>query len=196
MCIVFSSRSHKYFWMVLTTLPILMMRLCLPLYRAEPRSNLYKELITNSHGDRMKQIVALLCCLLVLGCTIGVNLDTPENTVGTWVRSYNDRDVEGIYITLSKGYIMANGGEERVKANIGAMLEEAKKSETTYIVKGIGLLALSKEQPGSSSSNGPIYLARMDKKYSENGEKLAEEIILNFRVVKEDGEYKIDDFWD
>ncbi|MBU7023529.1 MAG: hypothetical protein HXS40_05120 [Theionarchaea archaeon] len=144
----------------------------------------------------MKQIVALLCCLLVLGCTIGVNLDTPENTVGTWIRSYNDRDVEGIYITLSKGYIMANGGEERVKANIETLLEEARKSETTYIVKGIGSLALSKEQPGSSSSNGPIYLARVDKNYSENGEEQVEEIILNFRVVREDGEYKIDDFWD
>jgi hypothetical protein len=159
------------------------------------QGNLYKEQITNSHGDLMKQVLALLCCLLVLGCTIGVNLDTPENTVKTWIRSYNDRDVEGIYITLSKAYIMANGGEEQVKADIRAMLEEAQESGITYTVKGIGMLALSTEQPGLSSDR-TIYLARMDKEYAEQGEKKVEEVILNFAVVKEDGKYKIEDFWD
>ncbi|MBU7038206.1 MAG: hypothetical protein HXS52_09745 [Theionarchaea archaeon] len=139
--------------------------------------------------------MALLCCFLVLGCTIGVNLDTPENTVNTWVRSYNDRDVEGIYITLSRAYIMANGGEERVKSIIGTMLEEAEESEISFTVKGIGLLALSTEQPGLSSGR-TIYLARMDRKFTEEGEKRVEEVFWNFAVVKEDDKYKIEDFWD
>lgn len=152
-------------------------------------------MITNSYGDPMKQIMAVLCCLLVLGCTIGVNLDTPENAVRTWIRSYNDRDVEGIYITLSKAYIMANGGEERVKDNIRTMLEEAEESETTFAVKGIGMLALSAEQPGLPSDR-TIYLARMDKEYTAQGEKVVEEVFFNFAIVKEDGKYKIEDFWD
>lgn len=90
---------------------------------------------------------------------------------------------------------MANGGEERVKSIIGTMLEEAEESEISFTVKGIGLLALSTEQPGLSSGR-TIYLARMDRKFTEEGEKRVEEVFWNFAVVKEDDKYKIEDFWD
>lgn len=143
----------------------------------------------------MKKSVALPLCFLLLGCTIGVNLKTPEETVGTWVRSFNDRDVEGMYLTLSEEYIFAHGGEEKTKADIKAMLEEARKQEMKYRMKRIGMLAMSEEGDLPPSGEN-IYLATLDKEYIEDGEKKVEEILLNFKVVKEDGEYKIIEFWD
>jgi hypothetical protein len=141
----------------------------------------------------MKKSVALPLCFLLLGCTIGVNLKTPEGTVGTWLRSFNDRDVEGMYLTLSKEYIFAHGGEEHTKAEIRAMLEEAKKQEIKYRVKGIGVLVTSEGDPVAGEN---IYLANLDKEYVEDNEKKVEEILLNFKVLKEDGKYKIEEFWD
>ena len=142
----------------------------------------------------MKKLLALSLCFLSLGCIVGVNLKTPEETVKTWVRSYNDRDVKGIYVTLSKSYVFANGGEERVKADIKSMLEDAKELNITYKTKSIGRLALPKEEDEPILVD--IYLVKMDKEYTENGEKKTEELILNFKIEKEDGKYKIAEYWD
>jgi len=142
----------------------------------------------------MKKLLALSLCFISLGCIVGVNLKTPEETVKTWVRSYNDRDVEGMYVTLSKSYIFGSGGEEQVRADIKSMLEDAREQNITYKIKSIGQLALPKEEDHPPLVD--IYLLKMDKEYTENGEKKTEEIILNFKMEKEDDKYKIAEYWD
>ncbi len=143
----------------------------------------------------MKKFLALFLCLLLSGCAIGIHLGTPEDTAASWIRSFNDRDYKGIYLTLSSEYVANNGGEEKVKADIKAMLEDAEKKNITYKIKAIGHLAMFKEDYQPPEGEDTL-LVRLDKTYIENGEKKAEEIILNFKVRKENGEYKILDYWD
>lgn len=140
----------------------------------------------------MKQLLAVLLCIMVLGCAIGINLNTPENTVKSWVRAFNDRDVKGMYLTFSEEYITENGGEKEVKATIKALLANAKEKNIKYLLKGVGIITPAQD----ISRAGNVYLARIDMEYTEQGEKKAEEILLNFKIVKEDGKYKILDYWD
>jgi hypothetical protein len=140
----------------------------------------------------MKQLLAVLLCVIFLGCAIGINLTTPENTVKSWVRAFNDRDVKGIYLTFSEEYITENGGEEEVKASIKTLLENAKKESIKFKLKGVGVITPSQDV----SKAGDIYLARIDMEYVQDGEKKVEEVFLNFKLVKEDEKYKIVDYWD
>ncbi|MGD2248881.1 MAG: hypothetical protein PVF58_10790 [Candidatus Methanofastidiosia archaeon] len=140
----------------------------------------------------MKQLLAVLLCVIFLGCAIGINLTTPENTVESWVRAFNDRDIKGMYLTLSEEYITENGGEEEVKANIKILLENAKKESIKFRLRGVGVITPTQDV----SQAGDVYLARIDMEYVLDGEKKVEEVFLNFKFVKEDGKYKIVDYWD
>jgi hypothetical protein len=142
----------------------------------------------------MKKLLAPFLCFLSFGCIVGVSLETPEETIQTWIRSYNDRDVEGMYLTLSKSYIFANGGEEQVKEDIEKIFESAREQSLRYTLKSTAQLALPREEDQKVLTD--IYLARMDREYRDGGEKVSEEIILNFRIEKEDKKYKIAEYWD
>ena len=143
----------------------------------------------------MKNLLALSLCLLFMGCIIGVDLSSPEETVATWIRSYNDRDVKGVYATLSDEYILANGGEEEVKESIAEMIEETREEEIKYTMKTIGKLSGSQDEETGELPD--IYLVRIDKSYvDETGTEKTEEIILNFEMKKYDGSYKIVTYWD
>ncbi len=144
----------------------------------------------------MRKLLSVFLCSVLLGCIVGVNLTTAEDTIETWIRSYNDRDTEGIYITLSKEYVENNGGETVVKDNIETMLANATKKDATYELKSIGQLAQPPTGENATHEFFDIYLARINKKYTEDGEKKSEEIILNFEIKKEDEKYKIVDYWD
>jgi hypothetical protein len=155
-------------------------------------SNLYKRKVVKYYGDPMKKLVALSFCFLFLGCIVGIKLDTPEDAVTSWVKSFNDRDVKGMYLTLSEEYIVANGGEEKVREDIRIMLEYAADQNTSYVIKSIGRLAIFRDEYLGED----IFLVRIDREYVENDEKKVEEIILNFKVVEENKKYKIVDVWD
>jgi hypothetical protein len=155
-------------------------------------SNIYKRKLVKYYGDLMKKLVALSFCFLFLGCIVGIKLDTPEDTVTSWVKSFNDRDVEGMYLTLSEEYITTNGGEEKVREDIRIMLEYAMNQDINYVIKSIGRLAMFRDEYLGED----ILLVRIDREYVENDEKKVEEIILNFEVVEEDKKYKIVDVWD
>lgn len=148
------------------------------------------------NGDLMKKLLALTLCTLSLGCIIGVNLETADDTVETWVRSYNDRDTEGMYLTLSEEYISENGGEKEVRASIEETLENAKERDMTYTLTSIGQLMAS-AGGANQTQQFDIYLVKINTKYTDcNGTEKTEELILNFEIKKEDGRYKIVDYWD
>ncbi len=140
----------------------------------------------------MKRLLTVLLCVMFLGCAIGINLNTPENTVQSWVRTFNDRDVKGMYLIFSEEYIIENGGEEEVKASIKTLFANAKEENLKYNLKGVGVITPSQD----ISMAGDVYLARIDMEYVEDGEKKVEEILLNFKIAKENGKYKIVNYWD